>query len=388
MASPPIFNLMARATRGLEWVVAAELKGRLDADIVSVCHREVHFRLPQMDPRLSQIRTADDLFLSGGTVDGIDHTRASLQRLSDGISRLDLDATLENLGQIRTAPRRGPFDVVGSFLGKRNYNRFEIEAAAGQAITDAFDAPRQPDAHRSGASVSWRVHLRSTDAYIGLRLLPTPLHRRDYRAEAYKGSLHPPVAAAMALLAGLHPDTILLDPCCGSGTVGLEAAHLQNRLLPLASDISPTAVSQARRSAIRASVPLAAYLADAGRLPLTYRAVDRVCTNVPWGRTVPPSGSLHGDDRPFWDEIRRVSHSESRIVVLAEDDEFANTWNQPRDFSVLLQRRISMRGRWSTLSVFSLDSHSDPAPIDPWGLWGEELIEMWQRYATDAEPLP
>ena len=81
---------MARAVRGLEWAVAAELKGRLKATILSIAHREVHFHLSVMNPRLMELRTADDVFLTCGTIEDIDHTRASLQRLTEGIRQLDL----------------------------------------------------------------------------------------------------------------------------------------------------------------------------------------------------------------------------------------------------------------------------------------------------------
>ncbi len=378
MAPAKTFTFMARAIRGLEWVVAAELKGRLNASILSTAHREVHFRLETMDLRLTELRTADDVFLTCGTIEGIDHTRASLQRLVEGMEPLDLASTLHDLKRIRPVQYANRFDLVGSFLGKRNYNRYEIEEAVGGTIAKQFAAVQQPSSERAGADISWRVHLRKTDAYVGLRLLPTPLHRREYRSSSYKGSLHPPVAAAMALLAGLRPNAVFLDPFCGSGTIGIEASYLEDPLLTIVCDINPSAVLQARTTANQASIQLHMWIADAGKLPFNYRTVDRIVCNMPWGKTVQLTGTLQVDPQSFWREIRRVLHSESRIIILSEDDELGNGWRESLGLCLVLQCRICIRGHWSTLSVLTLDSHSDPSPIDEWGLWGAELLEAWE----------
>jgi tRNA (guanine6-N2)-methyltransferase len=382
---PPLreFDLMARTVRGLEWVVAAEIKGRLEASIISVSHREVHFRLPGIDRRLMELRTADDVFLTCGTIEAIDHTRASLQRLEEEVRKLDLTSTVSDLERVRSVGNTNCFDIVGSFLGKRNYNRYEIEEAVGRTIASIFSAAQLPSSQRAGAEISWRVHLRHTDAYVGLRLLPTPLHRRSYRSNSYKGSLHPPVAAAMALLSGLGPNTVFLDPCCGSGTIGIEASFLEDQLLALACDINPLAISQARCSATQADTQLDLRIADAGHLPFGYRVIDRIACNMPWGRTVQPSGSLRVDSQPFWREIRRVCYSESRIVVLSENHELDSGWWETLGFCLVLQCRICIRGRWSTLSVLTMDSHSNPSPIDEWGLWGTELLGEWETRAHE-----
>ena len=378
MTSSRAFAFMARATRGLEWVVAAELKGKLKASIISISHREVHFSLPVMDLRLMELRTVDDVFLTCGTIEGIDHTRASLQRLIEGMQQLDLASTLHDLMRIRSVQYTNRFDVVGSFLGRRNYNRYEIEEAVGHTISTKFTAIQQPSSQRAGADISWRLHLRNTDAYVGLRLLPAPLHRRRYRSSSYKGSLHPPVAAAMALISGLRPNSVFLDPFCGSGTIGIEASYLESQLLTIVCDINPLAVLQTHITASQANIPLHPWIADAGQLPFNYRVIDRISCNMPWGRTVPPMGVLRVDPQSFWRETRRVLHSESRIVILSENHELGNSWQETLGFCLVLQCRICIRGRWSTLSVFTLDSHSNLSPIDEWGLWGTELLDEWE----------
>ncbi|WP_369174801.1 hypothetical protein AB5J49_45920 [Streptomyces sp. R28] len=64
----------------------------------------------------------------------------------------------------------------------------------------------------------WRLTPDGTHATLLLRLGRRPAHRRAYRNATIAGTLHPPVAAAMAQAAELRPGQRVLDPCCGAGT--------------------------------------------------------------------------------------------------------------------------------------------------------------------------
>jgi putative N6-adenine-specific DNA methylase len=58
------------------------------------------------------------------------------------------------------------------------------------------------------------------------------LHMRGYRQATAKAPLRETLAAAMLLGAGWDPDTPLMDPFCGSGTLPIEAALLARRIPP------------------------------------------------------------------------------------------------------------------------------------------------------------
>jgi tRNA (guanine6-N2)-methyltransferase len=90
------------------------------------------------------------------------------------------------------------------------------------------------------------------------------------------GSLHPPLARALALLAG----TAFADPFCGAGTIPIEGAL--GGLAAAGSDIDPRSVAVASRNAEAAGVGVAFSVTDAGAL----HEVDCVVTNPPWGRAV------------------------------------------------------------------------------------------------------
>ncbi len=59
-----------------------------------------------------------------------------------------------------------------------------------------------------------------------------PLHKRGYRIETVEAPIQETLAAAILRIAGYSSDQILLDPCCGSGTILIEAALMAARISP------------------------------------------------------------------------------------------------------------------------------------------------------------
>jgi tRNA (guanine6-N2)-methyltransferase len=268
---------VARTVRGIEHVVAAEITDRKFGEVEFVRHREVWFR---GYPDAVRLRTADDLIRVVAVVDDVTHTRAALTTLADAAASVLL-------------PDK-EVDVTASFLGRRNYNRYDIEDAVGKALTARYH-PRRSGLHRPRCGATVRVTIEGTRAMIGIRVTDRPLHQRDYRTVSRPGATHPPLAAAMCRLAG--DVRTLLDPCCGVGTIPHEA-----RALGVPVVVGSDLVAQA-----------GCVVADAGRLPLRDGGVAAVVTDPPWGGQVPATGLMSR----FWAEVRRVLRPGGRVVVLA-----------------------------------------------------------------------
>ncbi|MFB9903377.1 TRM11 family SAM-dependent methyltransferase [Allokutzneria oryzae] len=132
-----------------------------------------------------------------------------------------------------------------------------------------------------GNRLSWRVSIVDDEATVAVRIADRPLHRREYRRASVPGSVHPPLAAAMVRLAAPRPGAVLLDPCCGSGTIPIESLAVQD-VFAIGTDIDPATVAVARGNDPAGRVRWA--VADAGRPPL--REVDVIASNPPWDRQV------------------------------------------------------------------------------------------------------
>lgn len=81
----------------------------------------------------------------------------------------------------------------------------------------------RPDVDRDDPDVAIFVHLAHDQAAIHLDLAGDSLHRRTYRRAIGEAPLKESLAAAMLRLAGWDRTRPLHDPCCGSGTIAIEA---------------------------------------------------------------------------------------------------------------------------------------------------------------------
>ena len=298
-------TVWARCVRGLEPVVAEEIAASGLGTVVDSSHRNVLLDAPGPEGALA-LRTVDDVYLLVGDVRDIVRERASLARLAAAVDDLPL----------QIAPNDRSIGVTASFLGKRNYNRFELEDAVGGALAARLS---QSYVSRTSGGVpppdaaAWRVHVEDDRALIGLRLASAPLHRRGYKVAAPPGTLHPPVAAAMAMLAGVHDVDVVLDPTAGAGTLLVEAAALAPASNTIGVDIDDAMTRAALANGARVA------RGDAASLPLRAHSVDVVLANLPWGRQAPLVGSLDG----VWSEIVRVlrpAGGRSRVAVLSESE--------------------------------------------------------------------
>ncbi|MFB4281429.1 methyltransferase domain-containing protein [Nonomuraea sp. MTCD27] len=332
---------VARAVRGIEPLVAMEIRRSRIGVVRGVRHREVWFEAPPGADLLS-LRTADDVLLAAAVVDGIGHDRSALGRLARAARELDT-------GPLARAGNG--LEVSASFVGRRNYTRFEIEDAVGTELARPLRLPYH--SRRDGGrppldAMSWRVTIEGDQAVIAVRPGRRPLHRRTYKTASVRGTLHPPVAAAMAQLARPAGAGTVLDPCCGAGTTLIEARAVAGpgvRMLGFDHDPAAVAAATANSGEHRASFAWA--VADGGRIPVASGGADRVLVNPPWGRQVPPAGRLAGGLAPLWREVRRVLAPGGLAVALVHDE-------IPRGFAVEETIRVSLSGQHPVIAVLSV----------------------------------
>ena len=136
-------------------------------------------------------------------------------------------------------------------------------------------------------------------AHVGVRLASEPLQNRPYKQDHVPGSLRPQVAAAMVWLAGVRPGDRVLDPCCGAGTLLVEAAFRGGHTL--GGDPDPTALLAAYGNTATARARVSLQRWDARALPVADGTVTCVLTNPPWGRKV----AIEADAEAFYAAIGR-----------------------------------------------------------------------------------
>jgi tRNA (guanine6-N2)-methyltransferase len=307
--------LVARSVRGIEELVAAEIGRRGLGEVVATGHREVRF-VARPAPGVTALATADDVFVLVAEVDGIGRARADLARLAAAVAAADLAGPLA----VRAGcggPPGAAVDVSASLLGRRAFNRYDVEDAVGAVLAARLGAPYRSrrDGRPPEGGTGWRVALVGDRAAVSVRIGARPLHRRPWKVASVPGTLHPPLAAAMVALSGVRVGEAVLDPCCGAGTPAVEAARAGARVLGV--DHDPAALAAAARNGRGRGIGWVR--ADAGALPLAAGSVSRVLLNPPWGRRVAPAGLLGRRPELLGREVRRVLAPGGTAVVLVPD---------------------------------------------------------------------
>lgn len=303
--------LYGRTLHGLETLASQELSARFGARVQSIGHREILFS--GVEPtRLKDAGLLDDVFILCGQIEGLNHTRASLDRLRDSILREHVTAVRQAWKQKGALPQS--LKVVASFLGRRNYNRFEIEAAVGEPLARALGV-RLVEGREEEADSVLRVHMRDGVALLALRLFDRPLHRRAYKKVHYPGATVPQVARAIAVLAQIDAGMRVLDPYCGTCTILIEAGLVESGAAYYGTDISMPALLGGKLNAAAAGVTISLFQMSALALGFPDRCFDRILTNPPWGRQV----QHRGQRQNAWSELRRVLRDQGRAVVLVHE---------------------------------------------------------------------
>jgi tRNA (guanine6-N2)-methyltransferase len=375
-------SLFARTIRGIEWCAAAEIEQRCGATIGEIRHREIRFQVDGLSEELRNLGGVDDVFLTCGTLNDVDHTRAALAVVAQRASEIKFLATIAPLRQLREIPARPKFDVVASFLGRRNYNRFEVEDTVAAVIRrqTGWTYTPQREIKTDRLDLSFRIHLSGQEAILGLRVMSQPLHRRTYKTESRTGTLHPPLAFALAMLSNLAANQNVVDPFCGVGTILIESTKLEPRICALGVDIDQDSTRKARRTAESAGSEIQFVVGDAGRLPIGDGRMDRVISNPPWGRAVEAEGSIRVDRSAFFEELRRISKPEARIILLFEPAPELQELIERSGFAVLLRTQVSLFGSWPEIYVLGNGSTLFPET----GV-GPALDKYWRRWPAIVE---
>jgi len=102
------------------------------------------------------------------------------------------------------------------------------------AVADRFRAKRgeRPHVNTQWPDVRIYVHLTTDSCTLYMDTSGEPLFKRGWREDKGDAPLKETLAAAMLAASGWDAHTPLYDPCCGSGTIAIEAAQISCGIAP------------------------------------------------------------------------------------------------------------------------------------------------------------
>ena len=215
------FELLAPCHFGLESVLKREIID-LGYEITEVENGRVTFRGDASAVARANIflRTAERVLLKVG-----DFEARSFDELFEETKAIPWEEYL---------PKDGKCWVKkASSINSKLFSTSDIQRIMKRALAnrmqDAYHMDRMPE---TGEEFPLRVFFLKDRCVVGIDTSGDSLHKRGYRLMQGAAPITETLAAALILLTPWHPDRILVDPFCGSGTFPIEAAMIAAGIAP------------------------------------------------------------------------------------------------------------------------------------------------------------
>ncbi|MES2387716.1 MAG: methyltransferase [Bacteroidota bacterium] len=334
------FNYWLRSALGIENIVLRELEQKLPVSASESAHRSLFVSLPEQGAEAAEVNlkallglaTADDVYKYLGSFHGADKTKAGAEELRLYFRKAIIPKLLEIY-----KPEAKYIRITLSFLGKRNYSRFFVEEALNELLAYETRYEVLSNDHAdpfTPGELRLRIHIEGDTAHFGLGLQDKPLHRRPWRTESYAAQLHPPLAAAMALIA--RPAFSVIDPFCGSGTILIEAAAQFSGLSYTGYDTDAEAVNAAAANAAATGTVLNLHQTDFHEVYQT--AGDYfIISNPPWGEKHEISEE---DESIFIKKLADILNASKGCIVLIPEGMLAGLTAAGVPLKSFMQTRV------------------------------------------------
>lgn len=213
-------DLIATAAFGLESVVAREVR-QLGYEDVKVENGKVTFRADEAAISRANLwlRTADRVLIKLG-----EFKATSFEELFEKTKALPWTDWL---------PADANFPVEGKSINSQLFSVPDCQAIVKKAVVEKMKLKyKRPWFEETGVRYTIEVALLKDTATLTIDTSGAGLHKRGYRKLSAPAPLKETLAAAMVLLSRWFPDRAMIDPCCGSGTIPIEAAMVGLNMAP------------------------------------------------------------------------------------------------------------------------------------------------------------
>ena len=130
-------------------------------------------------------------------------------------------------------PLDGKFTVTGTSVKSKLHSVPACQSIVKKAIVERLREYYCVDRfEETGAAYTVKVTLLKDNAAITVDTSGAGLHKRGYRICDVAAPIKETLAAAMVQLSFWKEGRLLLDPCCGSGTIPIEAAMIGRNIAP------------------------------------------------------------------------------------------------------------------------------------------------------------
>lgn len=130
-------------------------------------------------------------------------------------------------------PIDGKFTVIGSSVKSKLHSVPACQSIVKKAVVERLKEFYSVEHfEETGAEYTIKVSMLKDRATITVDTSGTALHKRGYRINPVAAPMKENMAAALVMLSFWREGRLLVDPCCGSGTIPIEAAMIGMNIAP------------------------------------------------------------------------------------------------------------------------------------------------------------
>ena len=206
---------IASAAFGMEGITGRDLKrlGAQNVNVLSVGGAEFEGDMATAMKANLWLRTADHVHMVVG-----EFSAKNFDELFEGVKSLRWQDYLSS---------QAAFPVRAHCVKSTLMSPSDCQKITKKAIVDclsnAYGISQLPE---TGYTAQIDVNIRNDIVTVSIDASGEPLSKRGYRTWNGEAPLRETLAAAIILTAGWHPWQPLYDPCCGTGTLLIEAAFI------------------------------------------------------------------------------------------------------------------------------------------------------------------
>lgn len=215
-----LYNFAAPCLMGVEKLLSNELKF-MGAENVRADNGRVFFCGDELMLAKANIRSrfAERILLLLGRFDV-----HSFEDLFQGVKKIPWEKYI---------PENGQFPVKGNCLSSALHSVPDCQSIIKKAVAERLKSVYKKDwFDETGAMFKIQFLILKNNACIMLDTSGEPLHKRGYRASSNDAPIRETLAATLAELSRVRSNHTVIDPCCGSGTLLIEAAQKALNIQP------------------------------------------------------------------------------------------------------------------------------------------------------------
>lgn len=361
MAKNSTFTYYAQTMPGIEEISWLEIRESLHP----VTFREKLFAKDQNGivvfdysgppEKLLGLRTTEDVFLQAISMERVSRGRQDLKEFSALIQKSESFGRAANaLLRYRKFSQPPTYRVISRKYGQHQYRRKDLETAVLRGMQARY--PRWTPVSDNSQIEIW-ANLLGSHLLIGLRLSDRTMRHRHKKKVELPASLRPSIAAAMVFLTQPEAGDVFMDPMCGSGTVLLERHYFGPSKEILGGDLGQERVNACRQNMPktkkdRQKGKISVRQWDARHLPLDEGTVDKVASNLPFGKQLGSPQELEELYNAVFSELQRVVKPGGRIVLFSSEFELVKKCMRDQSkLQIVTGYSVATLGQWGRIHV-------------------------------------